>query len=71
MARFLIEVPNVAERVACARVVEIRLKTGSHLLMGADWGASTKPGSMRKLTARKRLVLFCLPLLGPRPRSCS
>jgi len=38
MARFLIEVPHEAERVACAQVVEIFLKTGSHFLTHADWG---------------------------------
>jgi transcriptional regulator with GAF, ATPase, and Fis domain len=38
MARFLIEVPHEPERVACARVVEIFFKTGSHFLTHADWG---------------------------------
>ena len=38
MARFLIEVPHAAERVACARAVEVFLKTGSHYLTHADWG---------------------------------
>lgn len=38
MARFLIEVPHDAEEVACARVVEIFLKTGSHFVTHADWG---------------------------------
>lgn len=38
MARFLIEVPHDAETVACARVVEIFLKTGSHFVTHADWG---------------------------------
>jgi hypothetical protein len=38
MARFLVEVPHEAERVACARVIEIFLKTGSHYLTHADWG---------------------------------
>ena len=38
MARFLIEVPHEEEIVACARVVEIFLKTGSHFLSNADWG---------------------------------
>jgi hypothetical protein len=38
MARFLIEVPHESERVACARVIEIFLKTGSHFLTHADWG---------------------------------
>ncbi len=38
MARFLVEVPHEPERIACARVVEIFLKTGSHFLTHADWG---------------------------------
>jgi len=38
MARFLIEVPHEAEVLACARVVETFLKTGSHFLSNADWG---------------------------------
>jgi hypothetical protein len=38
MARFLIESPHDPERVACSRVVEIFLKTGSHFLTHADWG---------------------------------
>ena len=38
MARFLIEVPHEPEVIACARVVEIFLKTGSHFLTNADWG---------------------------------
>ena len=38
MPRFLVEVPHDPERVACARVVEIFLKTGSHFLTHADWG---------------------------------
>lgn len=38
MAKFLIEVPHDPEKEACARVVEIFLKTGSHFLSNADWG---------------------------------
>jgi hypothetical protein len=38
MTRFLIEVPHEAELLACARAVEISLKTGSHFLTHADWG---------------------------------
>ncbi len=38
MARFLIEVPHAEEVEACARVVEIFLKTGSHFLTRAEWG---------------------------------
>jgi hypothetical protein len=40
MPRFLIEVPHEAERIACARAVEILLKTGSHFLTHADWGCT-------------------------------
>jgi len=37
-ARFLIEVPHEEKMVACARAVEVFLKTGSHFLTHADWG---------------------------------
>jgi hypothetical protein len=37
-ARFLIEVPHEATPLACARAIEIFLKTGSHFLTRADWG---------------------------------
>ena len=38
MARFLIEIPHEEETLACARVVQVFLSTGSHLLSNADWG---------------------------------
>ena len=38
MAKFLIEVPHEEATVACARVVDVFLKTGSHYLSTADWG---------------------------------
>jgi hypothetical protein len=38
MGKFLIEVPHEEEVIACARVVEIFLKTGSHFVTHADWG---------------------------------
>ena len=38
MARYLIEVPHEPEVQACARVVQVFLATGSHLLSQADWG---------------------------------
>lgn len=38
MGKFLIEVPHDEEHVACARVVEIFLKSGSHFVTHADWG---------------------------------
>ena len=37
-SRFLIEVPHEAETAACARAVDVFLKTGSHFLSHADWG---------------------------------
>ena len=40
MARFLIEVPHEADIVACERVIETFLKTGSRFLTNADWGYS-------------------------------
>jgi hypothetical protein len=40
MDRFLVEVPHEKEVVACARAVEILLKTGSHFLSNAEWGCS-------------------------------
>jgi hypothetical protein len=38
MPRFLIEVPHEANTLACARAVEVFLKSGSHYLTHADWG---------------------------------
>jgi hypothetical protein len=38
MPGFLIEVPHEPEILACARVMETFLKTGSHFLTNADWG---------------------------------
>jgi len=40
MPRFLIEVPHEEDHVACAKVVEIFLNTGSHFLTHADWGCT-------------------------------
>ena len=37
-SRFLIEVPHEESTVACARVVDVFLKSGSHYLSHADWG---------------------------------
>lgn len=36
--RYLIEVPHEEARVACARAVDVFLRTGSHFLSNADWG---------------------------------
>ena len=40
MARFLIEVPHAKELLACAKVVQVFLNTGSHFLTHADWGCA-------------------------------
>ena len=37
-SKFLIEVPHEATTVACARVVDVFLNSGSHFLSRADWG---------------------------------
>ena len=37
-AKFLIEVPHEASTAACARVVDVFLKSRSHFLSRADWG---------------------------------
>jgi hypothetical protein len=38
MSKFLIEVPHEADTLACARVVQVFLATGSHFLTNAEWG---------------------------------
>jgi len=38
MPKFLIEVPHDADTLACARVVQVFLATGSHFLTNAEWG---------------------------------
>lgn len=38
MQRFLIQIPHEGDVMACARVVQVFLATGSHLLSNADWG---------------------------------
>ena len=38
MPRFLIELHHEAEQLACARIVQIFLSTGSHYMTNADWG---------------------------------
>lgn len=38
MPKFLIETHHDAEQLACARVVQIFLSSGSHFISHADWG---------------------------------
>ena len=40
MAKYLIEVPHEAEKVACLRAIQTFLETGSHFLANADWGCA-------------------------------
>jgi hypothetical protein len=40
MPKFLIEVPHEPELVACAKVVQIFLSSGSHFVTHADWGCA-------------------------------
>jgi len=40
MERFLVQVPHDPAPLACAKVVEVFLRTGSHYLAGADWGCA-------------------------------
>ena len=38
MPKFLIEVPHEPDPLACARVIQVFLSTGSHFLTQAEWG---------------------------------
>ena len=38
MPKFIVEVPHSGDQLACARLVQMFLQTGSHFLMNADWG---------------------------------
>ena len=38
MPRYIVEAHHDADRLACARVVQVFLATGSHYLTNADWG---------------------------------
>jgi hypothetical protein len=38
MPKYLIEVPHPENILACARVVQVFLSTGSHFLTNAEWG---------------------------------
>ena len=38
MPRFLIEVPHDPDPIACAKVIQVFLSSGSHFLSQADWG---------------------------------
>jgi len=40
MERFLVQVPHDPDPLACAKVVAVFLRTGSHYLAGADWGCA-------------------------------
>ena len=68
MARFLIEVPHEAELVACARAVQILLKTGSHFLTHADWGCLDgvhKAWIIVEVASKEEARLVLPPLMRP------
>jgi hypothetical protein len=74
MARFLVEVPHEAERVACARVIEILLETGSHYLTHADWGCKDgehKAWIVADVGSHEEARSIVPAAMGPRPRLCS
>ncbi len=71
MGRFLIEVKQEAERVDCARVVEILLKSGSRLLMRADWGCMDgehKAWIIAEVDSKEEAWSILPPSLQPRAK---
>ena len=38
MAKYMVEVPHEAEKIACLRAAQILLKSGSHFLTNANFG---------------------------------
>jgi len=72
MPRFLIEVPHESEVVACARVVQIFLTSGSHFLTNAEWAATTAitiAGWSSTWAARRRRGPSCRRGCGRSPGS--
>ena len=72
MARFLIEVPHEAEKIACANGVRILLTTGSHFLTNADFGCldgEHKAWLIVEGESKERSDPLFLPATVLRPRS--
>jgi hypothetical protein len=63
MASFLVEVPHDAQHVACDRVVEIFLKTGSHFLTHADWGCEHKAWIIADVDSREEARSVLPPMM--------
>ena len=38
MPKYLIEVPHDPDELACAKVIQVFLSSGSHFLSNAEWG---------------------------------
>ena len=71
MAKFLIEVAHEPERVACARVVDIFFKTGSHFLTHADWGCKDgkhKTWIIAEFTSKEEAYSILPPPLRPQAK---
>jgi hypothetical protein len=71
MARFLIEVPHEEEVVACARVVQIFLASGSHFLTHADWGCMDgehKAWIIVDVDSKDEALLIVPPALRPQAK---
>ncbi len=71
MKRFLIEVPHNPERVACARVVDVFLKTGSHFLTHADWGCldgEHKAWIIAEVDSREEARVILPPTMRPQAK---
>ena len=65
MARFFIEVPHEETTQACARAVEVFLKSGSHFLTHADWGckdAEHKAWMIVELDTKEEALRIVPPL---------
>jgi hypothetical protein len=71
MPRFLVEVEHEAETIACARAVQILLRTGSHFLTHADFGCfdgDHRAWIVVEGEAKNEVLMMLPPALRPRAR---
>lgn len=72
MPQFLIEVPHPDETMACARVVQVFLASGSHFLSNALWGCMDGVHSawlVVDVANRNEALMVVPPLFRPQARS--
>jgi hypothetical protein len=58
-------------QLACARIVQILLSTGSHYITHADWGCVDGEHTAWIIVegdSKEQARCICLPLFGPKPR---